>query len=136
MVRVLPSGVPFLPKDCASPPASSVKALRFAPMNANYAALTAHAAKRAGRLGRALFFVQQSAAAQKAKTRKAKGANNATRTCRVVFPARQFRQGVPPTVGGRARPMGRSSAMGAARFRLAERSEGEWHQLRGGEASL
>src|SRR5215472_13732697 len=37
-------------------------------MNAEYAALTAHAAKRRGRLGRALFFVQQSAAAQKAKT--------------------------------------------------------------------
>src|SRR5205809_3316931 len=56
-----------------------------------------------------------------------KGANNATRTCRVVFSARQFRQGVPPTVGGRARPMGRSSAVGAARFRLAERCEGERH---------
>src|SRR5258708_33611972 len=70
MVRVLPSGVPFLPKDCASPPASSVKALHFAPINANCAALTAHAAKRPGRLGRALFFVQQSAAAQKAKTHK------------------------------------------------------------------
>jgi len=41
-------------------------------MNAHCAALTAHAAKRPGRLGRALFFVQQSAAAQKAKTHKAK----------------------------------------------------------------
>src|SRR5258706_5491685 len=132
MVRVLPSGVPFLPNACASPPASSVKALHFAPINANCAALTAHAAKRPGRLGRALFFVQQSAAAQKAKTHKNKGANNANRTSRVVFPARQFRQGVPATVGERTRPMVRSSAMGAARSRLAERCEGEWHQLRGG----
>src|SRR5207237_10553972 len=41
-------------------------------MNANTAALTAQAAKRRGQLGRALFFVQQSAAAQKAKTHKAK----------------------------------------------------------------
>src|SRR5437879_4109730 len=63
---------PFLPKDCASPPASSVKALHFAPINANCAALTAQAAKRPGQLGRALFFVQQSAAAQKAKTHKPK----------------------------------------------------------------
>src|SRR6266481_3720865 len=72
----------------------------------------------------------------KGKNPQSKGANNATRTCRVVFPARQFRQGVPPTDGGRARPMVRSSAMGAARFRLAERCKGERQQLRGGEASL
>src|SRR5260221_9480194 len=98
MVRVLPSGVPFLPKDCASPPASSVKALQFAPINANCAALTAHAAKRRGRLGRALFFVQQSAAAQKAKTHEQRS-EHANRTSRVVFPARRFRQGVPLAVG-------------------------------------
>ena len=36
----------FPPKGCASPPASSVKALRFAPMNANCAALTARTARR------------------------------------------------------------------------------------------
>src|SRR5205807_3442659 len=72
----------------------------------------------------------------KGKNPQSKGANNATRTCRVVFPARQFRQGVPPAVGGRTRPMGRSSAVGAARFRLAERCEGEWYERRRGEASV
>src|SRR6516165_11462940 len=45
--NILPS-VPFLPQECASPPAWSVKAVRFAPVNANYAALTARAAKRRG----------------------------------------------------------------------------------------
>jgi len=55
-----------------SAPQKSVKALHLAPTSANRAALTAHAAKRPGRLGRALFFVQQSAAAQKAKTHKPK----------------------------------------------------------------
>src|SRR5207249_10551162 len=72
----------------------------------------------------------------KGKNPQSKGANNATRTCRVVFPARQFRQGLPPTVGGRARPMVCSSAMGATGFRLADRCEDEWHQLRGSEACL
>src|SRR5882724_11916810 len=50
--------MPFPPKDCASPPACSVKAVRFAPVNANFAALTARTAKRLGRLGRAFgsFF--------------------------------------------------------------------------------
>src|ERR1700730_9162650 len=64
---------PFLPKDCASPPASSVKALHFAPMNANSAALTAHAAKRLGRLGRALFFCAAKCRCAEGKTQKRKG---------------------------------------------------------------
>src|SRR5215469_7331031 len=40
--------LPFLAQECASPPAFAVKALHFASMNANYAALTARAAKRQG----------------------------------------------------------------------------------------
>jgi len=50
--------MPFPPKDCAPPPACSVKAVRFAPVNANFAALTARTAERLGRLGRAFgsFF--------------------------------------------------------------------------------
>ena len=40
--------LPFLPKECASPPAFAVKAVRFAPVNANYAALTARTPKRRG----------------------------------------------------------------------------------------
>ena len=40
---------PALPgQECASPLASSVKAVRFAPVNAHYAVLTARAAKRRG----------------------------------------------------------------------------------------
>jgi hypothetical protein len=59
----------FPPKDCASPPASSVKALRFAPMNAHCAALTARTAKRLSRLGRAFVFLcSKVPLPQKAKT--------------------------------------------------------------------
>src|SRR5439155_21734301 len=72
----------------------------------------------------------------KGKNPQSKGANNATTTCRVVFPARQFRRGVPLAVGERPRSMGRPSAVGATRVRLAERCEGERHELRGGEASV
>src|SRR6516225_7859270 len=59
--NILPS-VPFLPQECASPPAWSVKAVRFAPVNANYAALTARAAKRRGPPRRAFasFFKRKS----------------------------------------------------------------------------
>src|SRR6267142_1824384 len=73
---------------------------------------------------------------RKRQNSQSKGANNATRTSRVVFPARQFRQGVPLAVGERARPMVGPSAVGAARFRLTERREGEQHHLRGSEACL
>ena len=43
-----PIFLPFLPQECALPHAWSVKAVRFAPVNANYAALTARPAKRGG----------------------------------------------------------------------------------------
>src|SRR6267154_6424686 len=78
-----------------------------------------------------------------AKCRCAKGkktteqrSEHANRTSRVVFPARQFRQGVPLAVGERTRPMVGPSAVGAARLRLAERREGEQHHLRASEARL
>src|SRR5258708_40217161 len=48
--------MPFPPKGCAPPPASSVKGFRFGPVNANTAPLTARAAERLGRLGRAFVF--------------------------------------------------------------------------------
>jgi hypothetical protein len=54
---------------------------------------------------------------RKRKNKQSKGANNATRTSRVVFPARQFRQDVPLAVGERTRPMVGPSTVGAARFR-------------------
>src|SRR6266581_1465564 len=77
-----------------------------------------------------------------AKCRCAKGkkpqtkGEHADRTSRVVFPARQFRQGVPLAVGERTRPMVGPSAMGAARLRPTKRREGEWHHIRGSEACL
>src|ERR1700758_512485 len=105
-------------------------------MNANCAALTAHAAKRLGTARKGFVFCAAKCRCAKGKNPQSKGANNATRTCRVVFPARQFRQGVSLAVGERPRPMGRSSSVGATRLRIAERREGERHELRGGEASL
>jgi hypothetical protein len=54
--------LPFLPSECASPPAFAVKALHFASMNAKPAALTARAAKRRGppRWAFASFFKRKS----------------------------------------------------------------------------
>src|SRR5258708_25972773 len=72
----------------------------------------------------------------KGKNPQNEGANNATRTCRVVFPARQFRQGVPLAVGERPRPMVCPSAMGPPWFRFAKRHQGERDHLRGSKARV
>src|SRR6266404_6025898 len=113
------------------PSASSVKPLRFAPMNAHPAGLTARTDMRLPPPRRAFAFHAPLRVARRAKPNNAKERQNANRTSRAVFPARQFRQGVPPTVGERTRPMVRSSTVGTTRFRPAERCEGDWHRLRG-----
>jgi hypothetical protein len=59
--------LPFLPSECASPPAFAVKALHFASMNAKPAALTARAAKRWGPPRRAFASFFQAEIALKKK---------------------------------------------------------------------
>src|SRR5580704_7003379 len=55
--RQIASLCPPCGKTAPRPPASSVKGVRFASVNANYAPLTARAARRRGPLGRAFVLL-------------------------------------------------------------------------------
>src|ERR1700679_1743636 len=65
--------MPFLRKDCAWPPACSVKGLRFAPINANPAPLTARAARRQPPLEGHLLFMHRSLRCLEGKNQNQKG---------------------------------------------------------------
>src|SRR5713101_6388180 len=81
------SPLPFLPKACAQPPASSVKALRFAPMNVHTTALTARAAGRGEPRRKGICFLCTAPAVRrKQKSKPFKGVlNAANQTPTAVF---------------------------------------------------